>query len=167
MRCIRRISRQFKLAGPSPSSCRSACSEAYCDPSPTLHMAELVGTVAAATQLAQLGLEIVDFLQRVRDAPRFTAQRAARVRQRTDLAALVQRNARLHTVPVLEAVLRDCSGRRGPARCARGTDTRRACGSGDSCLEGARRRRKGAPRRIAVPALGRAGEHALAMHHQH
>ena len=71
-------------------------------------MAELVGTVAAATQLAQLGLEIVDLIRRVREAPRLVTQRAAQVRQLIDLAALVQRNPRLHTVPVLDATLRDC-----------------------------------------------------------
>ena len=71
-------------------------------------MAEVLGAVAAATQLTQLGLQIIDLCRRVRDSSAVAAARAEQVQQLVSLAALVPKNPILQTTPLLEAALSDC-----------------------------------------------------------
>ena len=71
-------------------------------------MAEIVGVVAAAIELAKVSFAIFETISKIREAPQAVAARAGQARQLADLAQLIQRTPRLNASPVLDAALRDC-----------------------------------------------------------
>ena len=73
---------------------------------------EVLGALAAASQLAEQGLKITgaiyDLYRKVRDAPESIRQQSVQVEQLIDIAKLIKKNPSLQTDPV-SSILKSCS----------------------------------------------------------
>jgi hypothetical protein len=76
-------------------------------------MAEVLGVVAAASQLTEQGLKIAIFISelysKVRDAPESIRKQSLQIGQLIDIAMLIKHNLKLQTV-LVESILRNCVG---------------------------------------------------------
>src|SRR2546421_3656951 len=74
---------------------------------------EVLGALAAASQLTEQGLKISIFVSdlytKVRDAPESIRQQSVQVKQLIDIARLIKHNPPLQTA-LVESILRNCVG---------------------------------------------------------
>jgi hypothetical protein len=68
---------------------------------------EILGALAAASQLTEQGLKIADLYAKIRDAPESIRKQSVQVEQLIEIAKLVKHNPPLQTA-LVESILRNC-----------------------------------------------------------
>ena len=68
---------------------------------------EVLGALAAASQLAQQSVQILTFLRRIRDVPESIRKQSVQLEQLLDITKLVKENPALQT-PLIDSILSKC-----------------------------------------------------------